>query len=201
MPIGLFIDAAYLYQVAKKLSPDQPFLIDYKKLREIIEQKLGDSIDEAYYFGADDDPPRALKLTAYLQNQYPDGPGFRVKMYWLSKKLMYWPNIHGGGPVMHPTKPGVQLEQWSQKGVDVGLVYHMTNSFHRRKWNKLVLAAGDGDFHEPVQNLVEGHNVDLHILGSKASISSELRAFAKSIIEIDQPPLAQDVISQKQFPV
>lgn len=83
----------------------------------------------------------------------------------------------------------MQYELVQQKGVDVGLAYHMVRSFYKRHWTKLVLCAGDGDFHEPVQNLVESENVDLYLVGAMRGISSELRPYAKRIFEIDQEPL------------
>ena len=91
--------------------------------------------------------------------------------------------------MLHPDIPDLQFELTTQKAIDVGLVYHMTRSFHNRKWNKLVLAAGDADFHEPVQNLVANENVDLYLVGSLSSISEELRPYARRIYEIDKEPL------------
>lgn len=182
MSIGLFIDGSYAYNV-------YPGALDFAKFREALEAHLGDVVDEAYYFNADDDPPKSTRFNQYLTVPPPKGPGFRVKVYWLSKKKLTWPKKYGGGPVMHPTMPDVQFELASQKGVDVGLAFHMVRSFYRRKWTKLVLFAGDGDFHEPVQSLVESDNIELHIVGSlqKRTISGELMPFGK-VIEIDQEP-------------
>jgi uncharacterized LabA/DUF88 family protein len=182
MSIGWFVDGAYVWKTYKEH-------LDYLKLRKYLEAELGDTIDEAYFFNADTDPPRAEKLHNALTFPPPKGPGLRVKIYWLQKKLLFWPKQLGGLPVVHPDNPNVQYEQTSQKAVDVGLVYHMTRSHNKRKWNKLVLAAGDGDFHEPVQNLVEVENVDLYLIGSLRSISEELRPYARGIFEIDQEPL------------
>ena len=187
MAIGLFIDASYVYKVYRDK-------IDYLKLRDHIENTLGDSIDEAYYFNADNDPPTAEKFHGYLSMPYPKGPGFRVKVYWLSKKPLFWPEQFGGHPVMHPTDATVQYEMRSQKGVDVGLIFHMTKSYFRRKWSKLVLVAGDGDFYEPVQSLVESDGVDLHLVGSVTSMSSELRSYARGIIEIDKEPIHSSLL-------
>lgn len=181
MVIGVFIDGAYVSRV-------YPGRIDFLTLRSVLEREAGDVVDEAYYFNADDDPPKATKLHNKLAYPPPGGPGFRVKIYWLSRKLLNWPKALGGKPVLHP-QTGKQFELTTQKAVDVGLVYHMTRSFHKRKWTKLVLAAGDADFHEPVQNLVEGENVDLYLVGTMASISQELRPYARRILEIDREPL------------
>lgn len=182
MSIGLFIDGAYVWKTFKEH-------IDYGKLRKHIETVLGDTVDEGYFFNADTDPPKAEKLHNALTFPPPRGPGLRVKIYWLQKKQLFWPKQLGGLPVVHPDNPEIQYEQTTQKAVDVGLVYHMVRSHHKRKWTKLVLAAGDGDFHEPVQNLVETENVDLHLIGSLRNISEELRPYARSIFELDQEPL------------
>lgn len=41
-----------------------------------------------------------------------------MKLYWLQRKQLYWPNGMGGGAVVHPTT-GVQYEVTQQKAVDV----------------------------------------------------------------------------------
>jgi uncharacterized LabA/DUF88 family protein len=186
MSIGMFIDGAYIWHVFQER-------INYASLRTYIEKELGDEMDDAYYFNADDDPPKAQKLHNALAYPPPNGPGLRVKIYWLQKKLLFWPKHMGGGPVMHPSIPEMQYEQKSQKAVDVGLTFHMVRSYHKRHWNKLVLAAGDSDFHEPVQSLVEGENVELYLVGSVNTISDQLRPYAKKIFEIDKEPLHSDL--------
>jgi uncharacterized LabA/DUF88 family protein len=181
----MFIDGAYVSKV-------YPARIDYLALRTMVERELRDELDEGYYFDADDDPPKATKLHNKLQYHPPDGPGLRVKIYWLHKRLLNWPKAMGGGPVLHPTQ-NKQFELVTQKAVDVGLIYHMTRSFHLRRWKKLVLAAGDADFHEPVQSLVEAENVELYLVGTSASISQELRPYARRIFEIDKDPVRAEL--------
>ncbi len=91
----------------------------------------------------------------------------------------------GGGPVTHPAS-GKQYEITQQKAVDVGLAFHLMRSFGHRKWRKLFLAAGDGDFHEAVQHLVENENIDLFLIGTINSISDELKPYARDILRLDQ---------------
>lgn len=182
MSIGLFIDGAYVANVFKGR-------IDYLALRTMLESELGDTVDEAYFFDADDDPPKAQKLPNALAYPPPGGPGLRVKIYWLHRKKLWWPKALGGAPVMHPTDPQTQYELTTQKAVDVGLVYHMTRSFLKRRWTKLVVATGDADFHEPIQNFVESDNVDLFTVGTLGTISQELRPYARRIFEVDKAPL------------
>lgn len=183
MAIGLFIDGAYVYKVF------QPYDMDYKKLRDYVEAELNDEIDEGYFFNAEDESPKAQRLHNAIAYPPPDGPGLRVKIYWLHKRPLYWPRSLGGMPVMHPEISDLQYEIKTQKAVDVGLVYHMVRSFHKRKWNKLVLAAGDADFYEPVQHLVETEGVDLYLVGSINTISQEIRPYARKILEVDKDPL------------
>ncbi|MCL2406962.1 MAG: NYN domain-containing protein [Defluviitaleaceae bacterium] len=180
MPIGLFIDHRYLYNVVGRQKTD------YFKLRNFVEKELNDIVDEGYFFNADDDKDAAAKLHSALSFPPPNGPGLRVKTYWLQKRPLFWPDKT---PVMHPTKQNFQYELTTRKAVDVGLVYHMTRSFMNRKWDKLVLIAGDGDFYEPVQGLVEQYNVDLYIMGSIISVSDELKPYARKIYEMDKEPL------------
>jgi uncharacterized LabA/DUF88 family protein len=184
MAIGLFIDGAYLrkaYGLSRK--------INYLALREFIERELDDRVDEGYYFDADTDPPKLERLLNALTNPPPYGPGLRPKIYWLQKKLLCWPASLGGHPVMHPFIADKQYELTQQKAVDVSLVFHMTRSYHLRRWSNLVLVAGDGDFHVPVQSLVEEQNVDLHLVGTRRSLSINLVSHARRLFEIDQEPL------------
>jgi len=184
MPIGWFVDGAYLGKVWQRAAAPAQRL-SYLKVRNYIEQELGDKIDEAYYLDADPDPPTAKSNAFHNALAYPPptGPGLRVKIYWLVKKQLFWPGHMGGGPVVHPTS-GVQYELTQQKAVDVGLAFHLIRSHTNRGWNKLVLCAGDGDFHEVVQYLVEVKNVDLFLVGSVATMSEDLRPYARKIVEI-----------------
>jgi uncharacterized LabA/DUF88 family protein len=125
--------------------------LDYLKLRLYIEQQFNDRIEEAYYFDADPNPPTAGRdaFHNWLAFQPPTGPGLRVKIYWLQTKQLYWPKPLGGEAVVHPTS-GKQYVLTQQKAVDVGLAFHLMRSHGKRRWDKLALCAGDGDFHEVV---------------------------------------------------
>jgi uncharacterized LabA/DUF88 family protein len=75
-------------------------------------------------------------------------------------------------------------ELTQQKAVDVGLAFHLMRSFGHRKWKRLFLAAGDSDFHEAVQHLVENEDVDLVLIGTPSTISGELLPYARSVINL-----------------
>lgn len=186
--VGWFIDGAYLFKCWLGLNTGDQ--LDYMKLRQLLESNYCDAavaerVTEAYYFNADSDPPTARQNAFHNALAYPPptGPGLRVKLYWLQRKPLFWPHMMGGGPVVHPTT-GEQYEITQQKAVDVGLAFHLMKSFARKGWTKLFLGAGDGDFHEVVQHLVENENVSVFLIGTMNTISEELRPYATEIIEL-----------------
>ena len=87
--------------------------------------------------------------------------------------------------MLHP-ETSRQYELIQQKAVDVGLAFHLMRSFGHRKWQKLFLAAGDSDFHEAVQHLVEHEDVELILIGTGNTISGELLPYARSIVNIGE---------------
>lgn len=90
----------------------------------------------------------------------------------------------GGGPVVHPGNKR-QYELTQQKAVDVGLAFHLMRSYGHRQWRTLFLAAGDGDFHEAVQHLVEHRDVAVILIGTTSSMSRELLPYAQAIEAVD----------------
>jgi uncharacterized LabA/DUF88 family protein len=178
-----FIDGAYLFKVWQSLKRSDR--LDYLKLRNYLETQFGEGIEDAYYFNADADPASSKQSAFHSALSYrpPDGPGIRVKLYWLQKKALFWPTSWGGGPVLHPeTQRHFELVQ--QKAVDVGLAFHLMRSHSHRKWTTLHLAAGDSDFHEVVQHLVENEDVKLVLIGSDQTISGELLPYARAVVKI-----------------
>jgi len=183
MPFGLFIDGAYAYRVMERRK------INFLELRYVIEEALNDEMDEGYYFNSDDSQTLAERLHNALTYQPPLGPGLRVKVYGMKRISLFWPDKT---PVVHPTKH-YQYELKVQKAVDVGLVYHLIRSYSKRHWSQLALVAGDGDFHEPIQDLVEHEGVKLHLFGSVNTISSGLRPYGQ-IYEINKSPIMDRIL-------
>ena len=85
-PAAWFIDGAYLYKVWQSLKRTDR--LDYLKLRQYLERTFSEAIDDAYYFNADADVPHAKQNAFHSALSYPppDGPGIRVKLYWLQKR-------------------------------------------------------------------------------------------------------------------
>jgi len=206
MSAGWFVDGEYAFKAWQALQRGDR--IDFVKLRQLLETNyLGDTevIEEAYYFDAAQDPGTARQTPFHRLLTYspPSGPGFRVKLYGLREKELRWPPHMGGKRVVHPITGELYIAT-NQKAVDVALAFHMLRSVHHRKWNKLFLFAGDGDFSELIQHLVENENISVALIGTRNSISQELRCYAKSVVELDKfaddfsMPLSSDPESKKE---
>lgn len=91
-----FVDGSYLFKVWQGLR--RPDKLDYLLLRKHLENKFQVKIADAYYFNADPDPPTAKTNAFHSALAYPPpgGPGLRVKLYWLQKRPLYWPQAWGG---------------------------------------------------------------------------------------------------------
>jgi uncharacterized LabA/DUF88 family protein len=185
-----FVDGAYAYKTWGSLRRGDK--LDYLKLRQVLEstyldREAGEKIEDAYFFNADSEPPSAGQNAFHNALAYPPpaGPGLRVKLYWLRKKQLFWPSHLGGEAVVHPTT-GEHYAVTQQKAVDVGLAFHLMRSFSKRGWKKLFLVAGDSDFHEVVQHLVEHEDVNLTLVGTMSTMGDELRPYARAVFEFDQ---------------
>ena len=180
-----FVDGSYLFKVWQNLARGDR--LDYLLLRHHLESKFHVKIADAYYFNADPDPSIANTNAFHRALAYPPpgGPGLRVKLYWLQKRALNWPSAWGGGPIVHPST-GQQFELTQQKAVDVGLAFHLMRSYGHRQWRTLFLAAGDGDFHEAIQHLVEHQDVAVILIGTMSSMSRELLPYAQAVEEVEK---------------
>ncbi|WP_285435620.1 NYN domain-containing protein [Pseudomonas sp. fls2-241-R2A-110] len=183
MGAALFVDGGYAIKAWGSVAAGAK--MDYLKFRTFIEDEVREPLGDAYYFNCDNDPPSTAQdgFHKFLRSAPPRGAGMRVKLYWLQTKLHEWPSHMGGGAIVHPNT-GEQYVTKAQKAVDVGLAFHMMRSFSKVGWKRLYLVAGDGDFHEVIQHLVENEGVHVTIIGNSNSISNELAPFVQ-IIEFD----------------
>ena len=182
MTTAWFVDGGYALKTWNTVVSDGA-RIDYGLLRAEIEDDAGEEIGDAYYFDCDSDPPNAAQASfhTFLQSAPPNGVGLRVKLYWLQTKKHEWPAyLGGGGPIVHPLS-GEQYVTKAQKGVDVGLAFHLMRSFSKVRWDKLYLVAGDGDFHEVIQHLVENEGVHVTVIGTPATISGQIAPYVRIV--------------------
>jgi uncharacterized LabA/DUF88 family protein len=190
MGTAWFVDGSYALNAWNSVRANGR--MDYLLLRNKIEADAKETIGDAYYFDCESDSPYAAQQAfhSFLRTPAPAGPGLRVKLYWLQTKFHQWPYSMGGGPVLHPTS-GEQYVTKAQKAVDVGMAFHLMRSYSMQHWDKLYLVAGDGDFHEVIQHLVENEAVDVTVIGARGSISGEIAPFVR-IIEFSD--MAADII-------
>lgn len=193
MSVAWFIDGSYALKSWQSSGMGSARL-DFTKLRRYIERDAGGAIGDAYYFNCESDVHSASQGAFYkaIAMPPPNGAGLRVKLYWLSHKPLYWPPKYGGGAVLHPSISNVQYELTTQKGVDVGLAFHLMRSHGKSDWDKLYLVAGDGDFHEVIQHLVENEGVEVCLIGNSNSISPELAPYAVKLMMFED--IAKDLI-------
>lgn len=180
MPTAWFVDGGYANKSWQSVSGYAR--MDYGLLRTEIEKDAGEIIGDAYYFNCDNDPPSAGQnaFHRFLSSAPPRGAGLRVKLYWLQTKHHEWPHHMGGGPIIHPDS-GDQYITKTQKAVDVGLAFHLMRSFSKKAWDKLYFIAGDGDFSEVIQHLVENEDVSVTVIGTANSISGELAPYVRIV--------------------
>jgi uncharacterized LabA/DUF88 family protein len=191
-----FVDGQYSWNCFRSVVPHGR--IDYAAMRRMIEDHADALIDEAYYFNADWDADTAKQDGFYtaISQPPPKGAGLRPKRYWVQRRALNWPRDMGGGPVLHP-ETGEQFQLTQQKAVDVGLAFHLMRSHARRRWDRLYLVAGDADFAEVVTHLVEGEGVELVLLGTGASLSSDLLPLAREVLYFDD--FAPDILLPSRY--
>ena len=180
MTVAWFVDGGYALKAWNSVSGGAR--MDYSLLRAKVEEDAGEKIGDAYYFNCDNDPPSVAQngFHNFLRSPPPRGAGMGVKLYWLQTTRHEWPRHMGSGPILHPVS-GEQYITKTQKAVDVGLAFHLMRSFLKVRWGKLYLVAGDGDFHEVVQHLVENEGVHVTVMGTPASISGEIAPFVRIV--------------------
>lgn len=195
MGAAWFVDAGYASKAWQSVAGRTR--MDYMLLRSEIERDAGESLGDAYYFDCENDPPSASQNSFYrfLSSAPPRGAGLRVKLYWLQTKVHEWPQHMGGGPIAHPISGEHYITKY-QKAVDVGLSFHLMRSFTKQCWDKLYLVAGDGDFSEVIQHLVENENVSVTVIGSRNSISGELAPYVRIVEFGDIKDIVTRVIAE-----
>ncbi|MGB6519567.1 MAG: NYN domain-containing protein [Candidatus Cybelea sp.] len=166
--LGLFIDGAHLSILWRQISSRQ---LDFAKLQATIAQSCGGEIVEAYCFDATTNGQMNDYYAAMQRS------GIRVKLYTYAYEDVF---DELRRPICTPA--GTPVRRRIQKGVDVGLATHLLDSHRRRRWAKLALIAGDADFAEPVQRLVEIYGVELTLIGDAKNTSYALRPYAASFI-------------------
>jgi uncharacterized LabA/DUF88 family protein len=179
--IGLFIDGSYLRKAWRATSNE---MLAYDALRPLTERLCNDAISVAYYYDAViPGQDRSRETAAWMH------AGFRVKCdYRVTTETL---KDSCGRVILDPnTRKPLTIQR--QKGVDIGLALRIDRSQVNDGWNHLVLVAGDADFVELVQELVERRDVVVTLVGHSASTSIALRSYSQRMIDLRE--IADDLI-------
>jgi uncharacterized LabA/DUF88 family protein len=163
------IDGAYLL----KASGDRKF--DYIKLKDELEKEDGGSFYESYYLNSTQDPASDAQNAFHtmLKSASPRGPKIRVQLYKLK-------DMHSRCP-----ECGHSFERQVQKGVDVGIATLILKLAAQQKYDRLILAAGDGDFEDAIDYVKSELHKEIWICGFSNSVSADLQQYADKMIWLD----------------
>ena len=175
--MGFFVDGSYLRKAWQHTSPKAALRFD--ALRPLVEHECSDTITVAYWFDArlPDGSPHDRQQAALLRAGFRANTHYRVAIEPIHDRF--------GRPVEDPVSKQ-PLTTLRQKGVDIGLARAIERSYHADGWNHLVLSAGDGDFAELVEDLVEREQVTVTILGTDRTVSLSLRPFIDRLLSLER---------------
>ena len=166
----LVVDGAYLMKGSQNLGR-----FDYLKLRVLLEMLIGGEFVEAYYLNAaPDDRNEALEgFHTWMKSAPPRGPKFRVQVYNLKSLSSICPDC------------GHEFERPVQKGVDVGIATLALKLAMQNKYDRFVLAAGDGDFEDAIRYIVDEHAKEFILVGFGQSLSTDLQSYARRVVFLE----------------
>jgi uncharacterized LabA/DUF88 family protein len=162
------VDGAYLMKAA-------PGKFDYLKLKAALEKKNGEAFFEGYYLNSTPNPPTDQQdsFHTWIKLGPPKGPKMRVQLYKLK-------DLHCKCP-----QCGHEFERQVQKGVDVAIATLLIKLAVQKKYDRVILSAGDGDFEDAVQYVKDEFNKEMWLAGFHDSVSADLQSYADHTIWID----------------
>lgn len=163
------IDGAYLFSYGR----NRPF--DYLKLKNELVALNGGPILESYYLNATRDPWNEGQnaFHAWMKSAPPRGPQIRVQLYPLKDVRCACP------------KCGHGFEREVQKGVDVGIATLIVKLAARNAYDRLILAAGDGDFEDAISYVKSELHKEVWLCGSQVNLSTDLQPYADTVIWLE----------------
>lgn len=163
------VDAAYLMKAA-------PGRFDYLKLKKLLTGLCGGEFFESYYLNATPNPPTDQQdaFHTWLKIAPPRGPKMRVQLYKL--KEFRWRCSHCNQNISREV----------QKGVDVGIATLILKLAAQGQYERLVLAAGDGDFEDAINYVKSELHKEVWIAGFEESVSADLQSYADQVIWLNE---------------
>ncbi|MGF1614681.1 MAG: NYN domain-containing protein [Gammaproteobacteria bacterium] len=169
-PTIWIVDAAYL----QSYSDGQ---IDYLKLKETLQDRVGAPFSESFYVNATRNPLSDAQDTfhTWLKTAPPQGPKMRVKLYDLGA-LPTTCTSCGHQGVISNTAEGVQV------GIAT-LIVKLAAQWH---YDRLVLSARDGALEEAIAYVKDELHKELWLSGFEGSVSSNLQMYADNVVWLDE---------------
>lgn len=163
------IDGAYLFNHGRT----RPF--DYLKLQNELERLAGAAMHESYFLNSARDPVAEARnpFHTWLKSAPPRGPKIRVQLYPLKDVQVQC------------THCGQSFEREVQKGVDVGIATLIVKLAARNAYERLILAAGDGDFEDAIDYVKSDLHKEVWLCGSQANLSADLQSYADRVIWLE----------------
>jgi uncharacterized LabA/DUF88 family protein len=163
------IDGAYLFNYGRT----RPF--DYLKLKGELARLGGHPIHESYYLNATRDPANDAQnaFHNWLKSAPPRGPKIRVQLYRLKDMHVTCSNC------------GTQFDREVQKGVDVGIATLIVKLAAQNAYDRLILAAGDGDFEDAIDYVKSELHKQVWMCGSQANLSTDLQSYADEVVWLE----------------
>ena len=163
------IDGAYLFNYGRT----RPF--DYLKLKSELVRLGGGAIYESYYLNSTRDPGTDAQnaFHTWLKSAAPRGPKIRVQLYKLKDLHVNCQNC------------GNQFDREVQKGVDVGIATLIVKLAAQNVYERLILAAGDGDFEDAISYVKSELHKEVWVCGSQANLSTDLQSYADHVVWLE----------------
>lgn len=162
------VDGAYLMKAA-------PGRFDYVKLKTQLEAKNGEIFFESYYLNSTPNPPTDQQdaFHTWVKSAPPRGPKMRVQLYKLKDMHVCCSNC------------STEFDRQVQKGVDVGIATLTLKLAAQDQYERLILAAGDGDFEDAINYVKSELHKEIWLSGFANSMSSDLQSYTDKVIWLD----------------
>jgi uncharacterized LabA/DUF88 family protein len=164
------VDGAYVMKSSNTLGR-----VDYLRLKTVLEAELGEPFFECYYLNSTVNPPTDAQdgFHTWLKCAPPSGPKMRVQLYKLKDLGVVCPQCTHG------------FDRQVQKGVDVGIATLVLKLAAQEQYERLVLAAGDGDFEDAIAYVKSELHKQIWIAGFSKSVSADLQSYADRVVWLD----------------
>jgi hypothetical protein len=168
-PTIWIVDAAYM----QSYSDGQ---IDYLKLKDTLQDKVGSHFTESFYVNATRDPSSDIQsgFHTWLKTAPPQGPKMRVKLYELGSFPATCASC--GQPLIGNPAERVQV------GIAT-LIVKLAAQWH---YDRLVLSARDGALEEAIAYVKDELHKEFWLSGFEGSVSSNLQMYADDVIWLDE---------------